>query len=111
MKKTKKQLMTDKILAHLESLLIWDRISKTGAKEKANAIIYLYERNLISKYKYIHHCPLCDVCNVLCWRCMWPGHKCNIKSSPYYKWKNAKNKNERKRYAREMIRFLMTIDF
>lgn len=105
-----------KILAHVECLLVWDRVcERGGSKEKA--IEQLFKEGYISKKHYKHSCPFCEYLRYgetrkQCSRCIWPGDKnhatrCDKLWAPYYKWRHSKTKEN----AKKVFELIYNIEF
>jgi hypothetical protein len=123
-----------KELAWKECCEVWKALAITGYANKGYAVEWAYKRGKIERGYYRCFCPFCHylrepsqrIGSLLnkedCKFCLWPGEgrvRCEYLLSLYNDWKTArsyallipsrKNKNELKKAASKMYRFLLTL--
>lgn len=103
------------ILAMVECMLLWDRLSQTGIKNKYDTIRDLYKEGKLSSIDYKCDCPFCDYLDS-CDKCLWPiksngaGDLRCIVDSLYIQWDDfSLTIKERKKAARKVFNMLLKI--
>jgi hypothetical protein len=123
-----------KELAWKECCEVWKALAITGYTNKEDAVMWAYKRGKTERVYYRYFCPFCHYLRESfkglrslpnkedCKFCLWPGEgyvRCEYFSSYYNEWKTArsnallipshKNKNELKKAASKMYKFLLTL--
>lgn len=120
-----------KILAMVDSLLLWDRLAETGMDVDAKyiAISDLYDEGVMSDCDYKNDCPFCEYLKEteelhFCANCLWPANapyagpgdtymRCIGNSSydtVYDKWRKEDDPNKRGKLAKRIFNMLYTLE-
>ena len=95
------------ILAMVECMLLWNRLSETGIRNKHDTIRDLYKEGKLSSINYRSNCPFCEYLD-RCDKCLWPvksNDTCVLRcviDSLYIQWDDSLTKKERKKAARKV---------
>lgn len=103
-----------KIVAIVESMLIWDELSRTGGNNKLGVVRKLYKERKISSNQYNLMCPLCNEYwdPSACHDCPWPGvGHTRCERGLYGIWAYlARNNEDRMKYAKRIFEMLSEVE-
>lgn len=99
-----------KILALTECLILWDYLAETGAPDKHDAVRDLHVSQKLSRPGYKASCPFCHYFGE-CNNCLWlatSGEVCT--DHLFTEWLIARGRKTRKKAAKKVLDFLLTIE-